>query len=287
MALEYIIPLGSEKMKKKISRIAFFVLFICMVIFASACGKESAGTESDSKEKELLVGTDAVTPPFVFMNKGEIVGFDVDLIRAILDESGYKNKVENVGWDPLFTLVEQGEVDIGMTSITITEDRQKTYDFADPYFESKLMILAKEGTDIKNALDLKGKKVGVQNATTGQFALEKIVGDNNSSIFKYETLGVAFMALKNGDIEAVITDNTVANEYIKNNPKDKFVAISDDVNFEPEYYGVLFKKGNKFVGEFNKALKTVINNGTYTKIYKEWFGASPDIEVIKSLSTVE
>lgn len=267
--------------------IAFLVLAISLVIFVSACGKQSAGTTSGNQDKELLVGTDAVTPPFVFMDKGEIVGFDVDLIRAILDEAGHKSKVENVGWDPLFTLAKEGQVDIGMTSITITEERKQTYDFADPYFESKLMILAKEGTDIKNAMDLKGKKVGVQNATTGQIALEKIVGKNNPDIFKYETLGVAFMALKNGDIEAVITDNTVANEYVKNNPNDKFAAISDDVNFDPEYYGVLFKKGNEFIGEFNEALKTVIDNGTYTEIYEKWFGVSPDLEVIKSLSTVE
>ena len=130
----------------------------------------------DQKDKELLVGTDAVTPPFVFMDKGKLAGFDVDLIGAILDEAGYKYKVENVGWDPLFALVDSGEVDIGMTSITITKDREQTYDFADPYFESKLMILAKEGTDIENALDLKGRKIGVQNATTGQIAIEKIVG---------------------------------------------------------------------------------------------------------------
>ena len=287
MAFEYNNSWGSEEMRKKFSRIALFILSVSLIIFVSACGKESSGTANNPKEKELLVGTDAVTPPFVFMDKGEIVGFDVDLIRAILDEASYKSKVENVGWDPLFTLVKKGEVDIGMTSITITDDRKQTYDFADPYFESKLMILAKEGTDIKSAMDIKGKKVGVQNATTGQFAIEKIVGENDPSIFKYETLGVAFMALKNGDIEAVITDNTVANEYIKNNPKDKFVAIPDEVNFEPEYYGVLFKKGNEFVAEFNKALKTVVENGTYAEIYEKWFEVSPDLEVIKALSTVE
>lgn len=274
-------------MNRKLQQMTLFLLAICFIIFTAACGKESSESTNASSEKVLLVGTDAVTPPFVYMDKGKIVGFDVDLISAILDEAGYKYKVDNVGWDPLFALVENGEVDIGITSITITDDRKQTYDFADPYFESKLMILAKEGTDIKNALDLKGKKVGVQNATTGQIALEKIIGENNPNILKYETLGVAFMALKNGDIEAVITDNTVANEYVKNNPNDKFVAISDDANFEPEYYGILFKKGNSMSGEINKALKTVIDNGTYTKIYEKWFGASPDLEIIKALSTTE
>ncbi|MEH7345719.1 basic amino acid ABC transporter substrate-binding protein [Bacillus sp. JJ1532] len=270
---------------KKHHQLVLCLLTICIVIFTAACGKNSTENTNASGEKELLVGTDAVTPPFVYMDKGKIVGYDVDLISAILDEAGYKYKIDNVGWDPLFALVENGEVDIGITSITITDDRKQTYDFADPYFESKLMILAKEGTDIKNAIDLKGRKVGVQNATTGQIALEKIVGENNSNILKYETLGVAFMALKNGDIEAVITDNTVANEYVKNNPNDKFVAIPDDENFEPEYYGILFKKGNSLSGEINKALKTIIDNGTYTEIYEKWFGVSPDLEVIKALST--
>lgn len=278
---------GCVKMNRKLQQMTLFLLAICFIIFTAACGKENSESTNAPSEKVLLVGTDAVTPPFVYMDKGKIVGFDVDLISAILDEAGYKYKVDNVGWDPLFALVENGEVDIGITSITITDDRKQTYDFADPYFESKLMILAKEGTDIKNALNLKGKKVGVQNATTGQIALEKIVGENNPNILKYETLGVAFMALKNGDVEAVITDNTVANEYVKNNPNDKFVAISDDANFEPEYYGILFKKGNSMSGEINKALKTVIDNGTYTKIYEKWFGASPDLEIIKALSTTE
>ena len=98
---------------------------------------------------------------------------------------------------------------------------------------------------------------------------------------------MAFLALKNGDIDAVITDNAVANEYVKNNPNDKFVAISDDVNFEPEYYGVLFKKGNEFVDDFNIALKAVIENGKYTEIYEHWFDVSPEIEIIQELSTVE
>lgn len=260
---------------------------LCLLVFISACGKQTSGQAENGGKKTLFVGTDAVTPPFVYMDKGELVGFDVDLIKAILDEAGYGYKIENVGWDPLFTLVENGEADIGMTSITITEDRKQSYDFADPYFESKLMILAKEGTDIKSAIDLKGKKVGVQNATTGQIALEKIVGANNSSIMKYETLGVAFMALKNGDIEAVVTDNTVANEYIKNNPNDKFVAISDDENFEPEYYGILLKKGSSLGGELNRALKTVIDNGKYTEIYEQWFGVSPDLDIIKAQSSVK
>jgi glutamine transport system substrate-binding protein len=273
---------GSGEMNKKYRRILITMFALCL-IFMSGCGKDSA----DAGEKEYVVGTDAVTPPFVYMDKGKLAGFDIDLIEAIMDEAGLKYKAENVGWDPLFALVESGEVDIGMTSITITEDRKQSYDFADPYFESKLMILAKDGTDIKNALDLKGKKIGVQNATTGQVAVEKIVGQNDPSILKYETLGVAFLALKNGDVDAVITDNTVANEYVKNNPNDNFVAISDDVNFEPEYYGVLFKKGNDFVEEFNIALKTVIDSGKYSEIYEQWFEVSPELETIQSFSTVK
>ncbi|MBE1553010.1 basic amino acid ABC transporter substrate-binding protein [Sporosarcina limicola] len=264
-------------------RMTLIALSLCLIIFVVACGKDN----SSGKDKTLVVGTDAVTPPFVFMDKGEIVGFDVDLIGAILEEAGHKYKVENVGWDPLFALVKNGEVDIGMTSISITADRKQTYDFADPYFESNLMILAKEGTDIQNAIDLKGRKIGVQNATTGQTAIEKIVGENNSSVLKYETLAVAFMALKNGDVEAVITDNTVANDYVRNNPNDKFIAIADDVNFEPEYYSALFKKGSTFADEFNQALKTVIDNGKYTEIYEHWFDESPDLEVIKAQSTVD
>jgi polar amino acid transport system substrate-binding protein len=141
------------------------------------------------------------------------------------------------------------------------------------------MIVFKEGTDIKSAEDLKGKKIGVQNGTTGQLAAEKVVGANNN-ISKYENTAVAFMALENNDVEVVVTDNVVASEYTKNNPNSKVKAIEDKDSFESEFYGLMFPKDSKLKAEFDEAIKAVIESGKYAEIYEKWFGKEPSVDTL-------
>ncbi|GGK28609.1 basic amino acid ABC transporter substrate-binding protein [Caldalkalibacillus thermarum] len=267
------------------------LVLLLMTILLAACGSgqpadtdEQAGennseTEAAGKQK-LIVGTEASFAPFEFLDKGEIVGFDIDLLAAVMEEAGFEHEVRNLGWDPLFVAVQNGEVDLAISGITITDDRLESYDFTRPYYESTHMILVPEGSDIKSATDLVGKKVGVQNGTTGQFAVEKILGENHPDILKYESSAVAIMALKNGDVEAVVTDNAVVNEYLKNNPNDNLVGLEDPENFESEFYGIMFPKGSELTEIFNEALTTVIENGTYAEIYEKWFGTTPDVETL-------
>ncbi|MDQ0340085.1 polar amino acid transport system substrate-binding protein [Caldalkalibacillus uzonensis] len=267
------------------------LVFLVLTALLAACGSgqpadtnEAAGEENSEtaveEKQQLIVGTEAAFAPFEFLDKGEIVGFDIDLLAAVMEEAGFEHEVRNLGWDPLFVAVQNGEVDLAISGITITDDRIESYDFTRPYYESTHMILVPEDSDIKSATDLVGKKVGVQNGTTGQFAVEKILGENHSDILKYESSAVAIMALKNGDVEAVVTDNAVVNEYLKNNPNDNFVGIEDPENFESEFYGLMFPKGSELVEIFNEALTTVIESGTYAEIYEKWFGTTPDVETL-------
>ncbi|NEY73332.1 basic amino acid ABC transporter substrate-binding protein [Bacillus mesophilus] len=254
------------------------------MLVLAACGTGETGTGGEAEEgteeakKSLIVGTDAAFAPFEYMDKGEIVGFDVDFLTAVMEEAGYEFELNNIGWDPLFASVQGEEIDLAISGITINDDRKQTYDFSTPYFQSTHMIVFNEGAGITSAKDLEGKRIGVQNGTTGQSAAEKIVGANNANISKYETTAVAFMALANGDVEVVVTDNVVANEYVKNNPDAKVEAIEDPENFDSEYYGLMFPKGSELKAEFDAAIKTVIENGTYTEIYKKWFGTEPNVD---------
>ncbi|MGM0752147.1 MAG: basic amino acid ABC transporter substrate-binding protein [Bacillota bacterium] len=266
-------------MKKKV-RGLFLVFMIGMAGIMTACGSEEASSSEDKKEK-LVVGTDAAFAPFEYMDKGEIVGFDIDFLEAVMKEAGYEYEVKNIGWDPLFAAVQGGkEVDMGISGITINDDRKETFDFSNPYFESTHMIMFGEGVDIKSADDLKGLKIGVQNGTTGQAAAEKIVGQNSPDISKYENNVVAITALKQGQVDAVVTDNTVVNEYVKNNPDDNFNTVEDPENFESEFYGLMFPKDSELKADFDKAVKEVIENGTYAEIYKEWFGTEPNTDAL-------
>ncbi|WP_335872464.1 basic amino acid ABC transporter substrate-binding protein [Bacillus sp. 2205SS5-2] len=270
-------------MRKSWKKRILAFMTISALALLTACGSETSGDgdgDGDGK-KTLKVGTDAAFAPFEYMDKGEIVGFDVDFLDAVMKEAGYEYELKNIGWDPLFAAVQAGnEVDLAVSGITINDKRKQTYDFSRPYFESTHMIMFNEGVKIESAQDLKGLKVGVQNGTTGQAAAEKILGENSSDIMKYENNVVAIMALDQGDVDAVVTDNTVVNEYVKNNPNKSFLTIEDPENFESEFYGLMFPKGSDIEEEISAAIKEVIESGKYAEIYEEWFGADPNTGIL-------
>lgn len=253
-------------------------------LLLGACGGADSGSEKGDKKEEkkvLNVGTEATFAPFEFMDKGEVTGFDVDLLNAVAEEAGYEVKIDNTGWDAMFAGLQSKQLDIGMAGVTITEERLESYDFSNPYFESKTMIAFKDGVKIEKAEDLKGKKLGVQNGTTGQFAAEKVVGQNSKDISKYETAALMFQALQGDNVEAVVTDIAVALEYQKKNPDAEIQTVSDEKQFESEYYGIVFPKGSELKDEFDKALTAVIDNGKYAEIYKKWFEEEPDVDALK------
>jgi len=256
-----------------------FAFAVSTALILSACGKDSK-TSGSENQKPLRVVTDAAYAPFEYLDKGKIVGFDVDFTNAVAKEAGLKIDIVNVGWDPLFAEVGDKLADIGMSSITINDDRKIKYDFTVPYFLSTNKILVPEGSDIKSAEDLKGKVVAVQNGTTGQEAVESLLGKNSKDVKKFENNNLAILELKSGGADAVVADNAVVETYAKNNPNEKLVVIEDKDSFAAEFYGLMLPKGSKYKEKLDKAVKEVVENGTYEEIYKEHFGTEPDLETL-------
>ena len=108
---------------------------------------------------------------------------------------------------------------------------------------------------------MKGKKVAVQTATTGQAAVEKVLGKNDPSIKKFDNNNLAIQELLSGGVDAVVADNTVLEKYVQNNPDQKLKVIADNKEFVPEYYGLLFPKGSTLKSEIDKAVNTLFENG--------------------------
>ncbi|MTT33337.1 transporter substrate-binding domain-containing protein [Terrilactibacillus sp. BCM23-1] len=269
---------------KKFSALAFI---LAIILILSACGS-SQDSSGDSKKgssepkKTLKVGTDASYAPFEYMDKGKITGFDVDFLKAVMKEAGYKYNLVNVGWDPLFVELKNKTSDLGISAITINDERKQTYDFSKAYFLSTNEILVPENSKIKSAADLKGKRIAVQSGTTGQEAVEKLIGKNNKNIKKFKQNTLAIQELIHGGADAVVADNTVVEDYAKNNPNQKLKVIADKKAFAPEYYGLMFPKGSKLKPTFDKAIETLYDNGTYEKIYKKWFKVKPDVANLKA-----
>ncbi|WP_251550877.1 basic amino acid ABC transporter substrate-binding protein [Neobacillus muris] len=255
------------------------------LFFLSACGTSEtsgdSGSGGDGGKKTLRIVTDAAYAPFEYQDKGDVVGFDIDFIKAVAKEAGYEAKVEHVGWDPLFVEIKGKTADAAVSAITINDERKQTYDFSVPYFLSTNKIMIPKDSPIKSAEDLKDKVVAVQNGTTGQEAVEALLGAENKNIKKFKDNNLAIMELKGGGADAVVADNTVIEEYVKNNPKENFVVIEDPV-FEKEFYGVMFPKASKLKAEFDKAIKALMENGEYAKIYNDWFKVDPDLTEIKA-----
>ncbi|HWO78154.1 MAG TPA: transporter substrate-binding domain-containing protein [Bacillus sp. (in: firmicutes)] len=271
-------------MKKK----SFFLLAILsgLILVLAACGTSTQDTatsgEGSSESKPLRVVTNAAYAPFEYMEGDKIVGFDIDLINALAEEAGYEIEIEHVGWDPLFVEIESKRADLAVGAITINDDRKQTYDFSHPYFLSTNKILVSEDSTVESGEDLVGLQVAVQGGTTGDAAVEKLFGTNHQDIKKFEDNNLAIQELLQGGADAVVADNTVVEEYVKNNPDQKLKVVEDSSAFEQEFYGFMFPKGSQLKADFDEALNTIFENGTYTEIYEEWFGVEPDLETIKA-----
>ncbi|HSI59470.1 MAG TPA: basic amino acid ABC transporter substrate-binding protein [Ideonella sp.] len=252
----------------------------------AACGKQeappapaaeaSAPPPAPVAAKVYTVGTDAAYAPFEFQNdKGEIVGFSVELLNAVAAKGGFEVKFVNTPWEGIFNALGQGDRDLLISSITITPERKQTMDFSDPYFDATQLIAVKESSKIAKFDDLKKLKVGVQTGTTGDEVVTKLLGKNSTQVKRYESTPLALKELEAGGVDAVVADNGVVIHYVANNTGTKFKTVSD-ASFAPEQYGIAVKKGNtELLGLINKGLAAFKADGGYEALYKKTFGMAP------------
>jgi polar amino acid transport system substrate-binding protein len=264
------------------------LLATLLIIVISACGKKEdsasvSGNEPTggaAQEKVYKFATDAAYAPMELMDKDQIVGFSPDFLALVMQEAGLKYELVNTGWDPMLEFVKQGtEYDAGISSISITDDRKETYDFTVPYFESVNMIMSKKDSGLTTGESLKDKKVAVQNATTADLIMSEIMGKDNPNLRRFETNTLAFIEMQNGGVDAVVADNTIIGEYLKNNP-DKDYEGHIDPSFPSEFYGILLPKNSELKAKLDPAIKKVVASEAYKDIYRKWIGGEPDVERI-------
>lgn len=225
--------------------------------------------------KVLTVGTDAAYAPFESQNeKGDIVGFDIDVVSAIAQKAGFEVKFVNTPWEGIFNTLGQGDRDLLVSAITINDERKQTMDFSDPYFNAQQLIAVKENSKVAAFADLKKLKVGVQTGTTGDEAVTKLLGKTSPNVRRFESTPLALKELEAGGVDAVVADNGVVINYVANNSGAKFKAVADPASFEAEQYGIAVKKGNaELLTQINKGLADIRADGTYDRIYAKYFGA--------------
>lgn len=243
---------------------------------AAAPAASEAAAAASAPAKVYVVGTDAAYAPFESQNeKGEIVGFDIDIVSAIAAKAGVQVKFVNTPWEGIFNAVAQGDRDLLVSAITITDERKQTMDFTAPYFDAVQLIAVKKDSKVTKFEDLKSLKVGVQTGTTGDEVVTKLLGKNSAAIKRFESTPLALKELESGGVDAVVADNGVVIHYVANNAGVGFKTVSDP-SFPSEQYGIAVRKGNTAVLDMlNQGLSGIRADGTYDRIYAKYFGSAP------------
>ena len=227
---------------------------------------------AQAQNKELIVGSSATYRPFAYETPSkEIVGYDVDIIKAVTQKAGIKIKIVNTPWTGIFAALNNGDVDLVISGVTINDKRRQSYDFTAPYFEARQLIAVHQTSNVKSLKDLAGKKVGVVTGSTGDDIASREFGKTNTDIRRFESTPVVISELVGSGVDAAIGDNGVVAFRVQEHKQLKTVS---DPNFPKEYFGIVVKQGNKALRDkLNTGLAAVKADGSYAQIYKKWFQA--------------
>jgi polar amino acid transport system substrate-binding protein len=214
---------------------------------------------------KLTVCSDVPYEPFEFQKDGETVGFDVDIAKEVAKDLKAELSIVDSSFEAIETGTALTQCDLSISSISITDTRKAVMDFSTPYLDDDLTLLATTASGIKDINGAKGKKVGVQQATTGaKYAAEKGIDAQ-----QFEDTGLLVQAIQAGTIDAALGNQSVLAYAIKDNSAWKRVE-----NYASgEKLGIAYKKGNTAMGDkVNATLKRLTDDGSLKKFETTWFG---------------
>lgn len=220
------------------------------------------------------MSTNAEFEPFEYKDGTNIVGIDVDIANKVAQKLGSQLKINDVAFDSLIMELQTGKCDFVAAGMTVTDDRKKNVDFSDPYFDATQSIIVPKGSAIKSRTDLNGKKVGVQQGTTGDSFCTNEDGKSDikvGSVKRFNKGADAVADLLNGRVDAVVIDDFPATKFVSKNA-DKLVKLSDALTVE--HYAIAVKKGDTAKLELiNGVLKDLKSSGELNKIITKYKSA--------------
>ncbi len=285
---------------KKVTKISAFLLAVVMGISMTACAgngtatsaaastagetassaASTAGSSSVDKIKAdgfVTWSTNAEFEPFEYKDGDNVVGIDAEISQKIADKLGVKLKINDISFDTLVTELSTGKTNFVAAGMTVNEDRKKNVDFSDTYFDASQAIIVAKDSAVKSRADLNGKKVGVQQGTTGDSFCTNEDGKSDvkvGSVERYTKAVDAVTDLLNGKIDAVVIDDFPATKFIEKNTS-KLVKLGEALTVEK--YAIAVKKGDAdMLKVVNDVLGEMKSSGELDKIvdkYKAQLGA--------------
>lgn len=253
------------------------ILGVIAAVLTAISGTALAADLPDLSGKEVVVVTENAYPPLQFIDpkSGDAIGWEYDAMAEIAKRLKMDVVIQNTSWDAMIPAVSEGQYDVGMTGITIRDDRKEKVDFSDAYMRSEMFMLVRADetrfTDGKSFAGFEDGLVGAQAGTTPFYVAvyDMLDGDEaNPRIKLFETFGASVQALRAGDVDVVLTDGTAGEGYVKANP-DVFKLTGDPMGTED--FGFIFPKGSDLVGPINAAIASMKADGTLDALNKKWF----------------
>ena len=246
------------------------------IIRAATAAALTIAAIATANAETVRIGTEGAYPPFNNLTPdGQLVGFDIDIAKALCDEMKVECEFVTQDWDGLIPALEANKFDAIIASMSITDERKKKVDFTNKYYNTPPAIAVPKDSDIKGvtAEDLAGKTIGAQSATThANFAEEKYP---DADVKVYPTADEYKLDISNGRLDAVVDDVVVLSDWVKSED-GACCKILGTVKPDPAIYGegigIALRKGDDALREkFNTAIAAIRANGTYKKINDKYF----------------
>ena len=258
----------------KIFKSSIVAGIIAVTAFAiSGC---STKTKDAMAKDKLLLGFDDTFVPMGFKDdKGDIVGFDIDLAKEVSKKIGKKITFQSIDWSMKESELNSGKIDLIWNGYTITKEREEKVNFSTPYLNNRQVIITLADSKINNKVDLKGMRVGAQNQSSAVDAINKetelLKTFKDGKVYTFETNNDALMDLEAKRVDVVVADEILIRYYINKKGADKYKILKDD--FGSETYGVAVRKTDKvLLTKVNKAFEDMKKDGTAKTISEKWFG---------------
>ncbi len=259
-------PLG-----RRIAALAMTALVAAGVML----GVAAPATAADDSGETFVIGTDTTFAPFEFTDEnGDLVGIDMDLLRAIAEDQGFEVEIRQLGFDAAVQALQSNQVDAVMAGMSITDERKKVFDFSDPYFTSGIQLGVLDASDIQSLDDLDGQTVAVKTGTQGQTFAEDNKDEYGFRVTPYTDTTDMVDAVKAGQAVGYFEDFPVLAYGIQQGSGFRLVG-------EPELggeYGFAVNKGMnaELLEMFNTGLANVTESGEYDEIVDRYLSGGEE-----------
>lgn len=242
-------------MKKLLS----ILLIMSFAFSMTACSKKS---------DKYLIATDTTFAPFEFEENGEIVGIDMDILKAISEDQGFEYEIQPVGFNAAVVALESKQVDGVIAGMSINAERQKKYDFSAPYYDSSVVMAVSKNSSVKSYEDLSGKSVAVKTGTEGSVFAESIKEQYGFNCVYFDESANMYQDVISGNSAACFEDYPVVAYAIKKGMQLELPANKEKGN---SYGFAVYKGENKeLLDMFNKGLENIKQNGKYQEIIDKY-----------------